>query len=384
MKFNSLIFTGDLALLGLAESTDRKDYSLNISPEIRELFLVSELNVVNLETPLTTSTSKIPKTGPHVKAHPQSIGLLKDLNVHVACLSNNHIRDFGNVGVKDTIEECTKSGIRIVGAGENLTHAAQPLFIEQSGFKVCIVNFSESEYNFATNSRAGSNPDDPIHIWKTFKEIEGKADYIIAVMHGGREMHPYPTPYQLELYRFVIDLGAHAVIGHHSHVIAGYEWHKNKPIFHSLGNFIFDEAGEPNPFYEGMLVQLQLPQKKDGNIDFMVYKTLLEDGNLQIVETIKNNELNPDSFLKPIEESEVYKQWDMLIEKGKRQTVNGILNNGLWARFYYKYINPKLRKRDIKPLLSGSNRLRCKTHREFALDTVLKIFEYGEYKGWNS
>ena len=65
-------------------------------------------------------------------------------------------------------------------------------------------------------------------------------DLVIVIVHGGREHYQLPTPKQRERFRFYADAGADFVVGHHTHCYSGYEIYKGKPIFYSLGNFIFD------------------------------------------------------------------------------------------------------------------------------------------------
>ena len=61
-----------------------------------------------------------------------------------------------------------------------------------------------------------------------------------------------------KLYRWFIDLGADAVIGHHTHCYSGSEVYKNKPIVYSLGNFIFDSKIRDASWNYGVFAVLSL------------------------------------------------------------------------------------------------------------------------------
>jgi poly-gamma-glutamate synthesis protein (capsule biosynthesis protein) len=113
MKKNEikLLFTGDLAPINSAESKQNKEYQIIIDEKINQLFQSHDLRICNLESPLTNSSDKIRKTGPHLKADPFSIKLVNDLDIDVTCLSNNHIRDYGEQGIRDTLEICQSNGL---------------------------------------------------------------------------------------------------------------------------------------------------------------------------------------------------------------------------------------------------------------------------------
>ena len=74
-----------------------------------------------------------------------------------------------------------------------------------------------------------------------------------VLVHWGIERNTYPEDYQKTLARQYIDAGADAVIGSHPHVLQGIEYYQGKPIFYSLGNFIFN-----NSAYESILVEFEL------------------------------------------------------------------------------------------------------------------------------
>lgn len=373
-----ILLTGDLALMGGAESLPERKYTLKISSELFSLFNSYDIKIANLETPLTTTSSGIIKTGPHLRVHPASITIVKDLGINVACLANNHIRDFGDKGVYDTINTCKQNNIMTVGAGSDLETASEVLFISFGNKKIAILNFSETEYNIADESSAGGNPDDPIHIWRSIQSAKKVADYLIVVMHGGKELYPYPTPYQLTLYRFIADLGVSAVIGHHSHVIGGYEIYNGIPIVYSLGNFIFDEEGNCPDWYHGALIGLVLNEKKV--IDVTFYHTTFEHqflilkGQQNIKNVIKN------VFMKEINEVQVNEMWKDLVKNKKETIIKNILNYNLLRCFMYKLGIKFITKNEVKRLLSTWHRMTCTTRRLLNKNALDCFFKNGNLK----
>src|SRR5690625_7671048 len=99
-----LLITGDLVV------SSAYDASTQFGSEIVDFFNGANINIVNLEAPVTNSKSKILKTGPNLKSHEEStLQALNKLKISVASLANNHILDYGGQGVYDTIQFCEKT-----------------------------------------------------------------------------------------------------------------------------------------------------------------------------------------------------------------------------------------------------------------------------------
>ena len=80
---------------------------------------------------------------------------------------------------------------------------------------------------------------DPVRLFYDIAAAKKRHDYLIAVIHAGNEFYDLPSPRTKNLYRYLIDNGADAVVAHHTHRFSGYEIYKSKPIFYGLGNFIY-------------------------------------------------------------------------------------------------------------------------------------------------
>lgn len=366
----NILFCGDTALIGSAGSNATNAYTLAIDTGIMDLLSISDLNIVNLEVPVTESVSRINKTGPHLKADPASLKLLVDLKINVACLSNNHIRDYGDNGVLDTINHCAKHRIKTIGAGKDIACAAEPLVLTLRGLTIALFNFSESEFNYATENRAGSNPADPMHIFYSVKKIRDSVDYVFVVMHGGKELYSLPTPAQLKLYRFVVDIGADAVIGHHSHVIGGYEFYRNKPIVYSLGNFIFDEESNRPEWYIGAIAQI-LVSRTELRLNF--YQTKL---NYNIVANKTSQTLTLEStysdYMIEINEIDVFKKWGEIVSENYEIFLANILRFNRYKKLLLKMGLIRFSEKDFRFLLQLGNRVRCLTHSEELLYLINK------------
>ena len=358
-----ILFTGDIAPLENAERKPEEEKRFFIDSSIVKLFAQYDYRVANLECVLTKSIKPIQKTGPALKSNPESVKLLTDLHIDLACLSNNHIRDYGNQGVLDTLNVCKTHSISTVGAGMNPKEAELSHIQILAGKRIAFLNFSEQEYNSVSPKRAGSNPDDFIHIIRSIRKAKVESDFQIIIMHGGKEMYPYPTPDQQELYRFIAEEGVHAIIAHHTHVIAGYEIYNKVPIFYSLGNFIFPEKNNPKEWFSGLLVGLTLSDDSVFNIE--LYHTLFNESEISMV---KKDTISVENSLT---KETITKQWDSYIHglgvKALKQYQNLSFSNKVMIKIGIMKFKPKP---NFFRMLNHS--LNCKTYNEILRNLINK------------
>jgi poly-gamma-glutamate synthesis protein (capsule biosynthesis protein) len=257
-----MFFTGDVMLGrgvdGILESGQ------NVFRDVDPLFQNSDAVVVNLEDPLTTSSTNFKQAIP-LKANPTYTHVLKDNKVVVACLANNHIMDYGDKGLTDTISALQSNGINYTGAGENLDQATKPVYLDIKGRKITILNFMDnttftgflpSEMPAATVNSPGYAPADWNIIKKSIDESKKNSDITVIVFHYGNEYSIIPNNYQIDLSHKCIDEGADIVIGSHPHVIQEIESYNGKPIFYSLGNFVFDQSNTAT--HSSLMVEMDL------------------------------------------------------------------------------------------------------------------------------
>ncbi len=252
-----LLVAGDLRIKKL-------DHTLVIDSKLFRLFHSSELNLVNLEAPITDFNGNNKKAGLSLKADRNAtLKVLHDLNIGCVTLANNHIGDFGAKGVLDTISCLSQNGFRTVGAGQDLEESRRPLFVEKDGLKLAIINIAEAEFSASAQNSSGANQFNPIDLFYQILEVRKTVDRVIVIFHGGHEHYQLPSPEMKRVLRFIVDCGADGVIAHHTHCFSGYENYKGAPIVYGAGNFYFEsDNSEPTTFYEGYVVELNVDFEK--------------------------------------------------------------------------------------------------------------------------
>lgn len=252
-----ILITGDLVI------SQQYDAKRKIQEDLVELFASSDLTIVNVEAPVTDSKSKIIKTGPHLKSHSDSTGdVLKRLDVSIAALANNHIKDYGEQGVLDTIAFCRDNNIDTMGAGKNQDEAAQTKVISTPEGSLAIINIAENEWASADEISAGANGMCLIKDISKIQEAKRAHDFVFVIVHGGHEYYNLPSPRMQNQYRFYAEQGADLVVGHHTHCISGNEVYGGVPIFYSLGNFLFTESSGYSDWYTGLILQVDISDGK--------------------------------------------------------------------------------------------------------------------------
>lgn len=266
----------------------------------------ADLSILNLEAPIVIKDAKpIVKCGPNLKTSKEVIDSLKYAGFNMVTLANNHIMDYGDVGLSDTMNSLKAAGIKYVGVGNNLEDAKTIVYFEKDGKRLAIINCCEHEFSIATNDKAGANPLNPISQYYSIREAKANADFVLVIVHGGHEHWQLPSPRMVETYRFFIDAGADAVVNHHQHCYSGYELYKNKPILYGLGNLCFESLStykQEMPWHQGYIVVLNFAEGHT-SFDIHPYVQCWEEPNVklidrhafdyeiaQLINTIKNTE----------------------------------------------------------------------------------------------
>lgn len=213
--------------------------------------------VVNLECALTVGDEKITKCGPNIKADPRCAKTLVKAGITDICLANNHVYDFGQRGLIDTMAALDEAGLPYTGVGANDVDSRKIYYVTVKGETLAIVNVCEHEYSYALPDRMGCNPYDPYLSMHDVRAAKAHADYVLVVYHGGKEHCRYPSPRLRSLCREMAECGANAVVCQHSHCIGCYEFYEGCHIMYGQGNFHFAGIADNEMWNTAMLMGIE-------------------------------------------------------------------------------------------------------------------------------
>lgn len=163
--------------------------------------------------------------------------VLLDAGFDVVSVENNHAQDMGDAGYAETMRQLDLAGLPYIGGSLVHTEHDPTRIREVNGVKIALIGLFNRNYadSFADIARA-----------------KQKADLAIVFIHWGIDMGPRETRHQRQYGRALIDAGADAVIGAHSHIVQPVEEYKGKLIVHSLGNFVFSGMVKPGTRTSGI------------------------------------------------------------------------------------------------------------------------------------
>ncbi|CAF1359148.1 unnamed protein product [Rotaria sp. Silwood1] len=240
------------------------------------LWKMGNLNIINLETTVTTHDKLWPGKVFNYRTHPANIACLTIANIHHVSLANNHTLDFEIKGLEETCESLDKSGISYVGAGKTREHALGPVFIDVPITvspiveKLKPISINSAAPRSSTSLRIGllSASDHPSD-WSSvpsfhlltyydlpllYTQLEPlitnarlNSDFVIFSVHWGPNYQWIPDKKIQELAHWMIHQGVDLIHGHSSHHLQGIEIVQRQNGTHGLiiygcGDFVDDYA----------------------------------------------------------------------------------------------------------------------------------------------
>jgi poly-gamma-glutamate synthesis protein (capsule biosynthesis protein) len=230
----SIQFFGDIMLdrnVAKNMGKDGLDYLFkNLYGEDKGLYPITDLTIANQEGPY--APARVPTTKSIAfRFDPNLAPQLKKYGFTAVSLANNHSLDMGWKNVDFTEKTLDQNNVGHFGnqlkENKTLTWISK---IPGKKDQVAFIGLNNTDH-----------PLDMLKVYEAIKDAKQHSRYVIVFMHWGVEYKNISNDAQRNLAHLLIDKGVDAVIGAHPHVVEEAELYKNKPIFYSLGNFIFDQ-----------------------------------------------------------------------------------------------------------------------------------------------
>ena len=244
VKDTTLVFAGDVYLSDyVIASYHQSGIDGVLSEDLKKELTQADITIVNNEFPYSTRGTKAPDKQFTFRVDPSYVSVLQEAGVDVVTLANNHVLDYGTDALADTFQTLDDAGIAYAGAGDSLKRASKLITKKVNGhtfgFLAASRVFPVISWNVEVAQPGVFSAYDPSNLIAAVKESADRCDYLCVYVHWGIERSTSPEEYQTSMAHALIDAGADAVIGAHPHVLQGVEYYSGKPIFYSLGNFIF-------------------------------------------------------------------------------------------------------------------------------------------------
>ncbi len=206
-----------------------------------------DVMVVNNEFPFTSRGNRQEEKMYTFRADPDTAEYLQIMGADVAILANNHVYDFGEQGLLDTLDTLNEYGIKPLGAGRNIEEASRPVYYIINDIKVAIIAATQIERLEPPNTIGAREDKAGVFrcwnsklIYSVVEEAKKNADFVIVCVHWGTEKEEMPDTWQLEMAPKLAEAGADLIIGDHPHRLQGFYYYGNTPCIYSLGNYWFN------------------------------------------------------------------------------------------------------------------------------------------------
>jgi len=263
-------------------NNQEKDYTYPFQ-YVADILRAGDIVFGNLEVPMTESNHSLDPKGKYViKSREKAAEGIKYAGFNVLNLANNHIMDYYEKGLFDTIATLEKYNIEHCGAGKNIDEARIPAVLKVRDTKIAVLGYTDmAEYVFKGNPMisfaAGEDKSGVASrkyelIKEDIEKIRESVDIIIISFHWGVEDSFEVAEEQKEFAYKIIDDGADIIFGHHPHKFQGVEIYKGKPIVYSMGNFIFDQNDPLKQ--ESFIVDMVFIDKKLASLELLPVRTI--------------------------------------------------------------------------------------------------------------
>jgi len=239
----TLAFAGDVHFAGRVAPL-LKDPATTFGP-VTSVLRSADFVAVNLETPVTSRGQAQPKTY-HFATTPNAFAALRNAGVDLVNMANNHILDYGQIGLADTLAAAKAVHFPYVGAGANAAAAWAPYVTTIKGTRIAIVGVSQvAELALpwvAKSHRPGEA--NAINLGRTLAAVRAArrlARVVIVFMHWGTEGMTCPDQNQLSLAPKLARAGASIIVGSHAHVLQGSGWLGHTFVAYGMANFLWWE-----------------------------------------------------------------------------------------------------------------------------------------------
>lgn len=272
-----LLFVGDIAIQG--------DGKLCISDELKNKFQEYDLRVCNFEGAVGDIQTASPgsKAGPLLLQSQASYEATAPLKFDLFGLANNHILDFGKQCLVQTVTALERAGGEVIGVQCGAKKAYEPYIYEKDGMKIAF--FSAAENSFGTINEHVSCGHAHLmsrELLVQIRKCKNCCDKIVLLAHAGLENLTVPMPEWIDAYKNFIDAGVDIIIGHHPHVVQGWERYGDGLIFYSLGNFLWQKRKRAFSDLKTMMVGVHID---DEQVTYEVIPVKVQDGELLLNDT---------------------------------------------------------------------------------------------------
>ena len=279
----TLIFAGDVLFANALKSNyDAGGIEKVIEPQLLQELQDADIFMVNNEFPFSNRGEPMEDKQFTFCCDPKYVKALNEMGVDIVSLANNHTLDYGRDALSDTFTTLDGAGILYAGAGETKERAYELQIIEKNGKKFGFLAASrvvpESIWKVEERTPGMLTAYDDTKLVQLIKEARSGCDFLSVYIHWGVEYDAYPQDYQTKIATDCFNAGADLILGAHTHCLQGISYISGKPVFYSLGNFVFGQNIDKTA-----AVKVQV--SSDGTVSYGLLPVYAAGGTTKLMDT---------------------------------------------------------------------------------------------------
>ena len=248
----SVVFAGDILFdhnYAVMASTLQRGNGIegSVSRDLLDVMRDADICMINNEFPYTDRGEPTPDKIFTFRAKPQYASWLLDMGVDIVSLANNHVYDYGEISLLDTLDTLNEIGMPYAGAGRNLEEAMRPVHFEVDGIDIAFICATQIERLDNPNTKGATENSAGVFrclnvekLLQAVRSAKQESDFVVVFIHWGTESTDELDWAQKDQAPKIAEAGADLIIGAHPHVLQPIGYAGEVPVVYSLGNFLFN------------------------------------------------------------------------------------------------------------------------------------------------
>jgi len=228
-------------------------------------FLLKEMQdadifMLNNEFPYTDRGTPTEEKTYTFRAHPESVKYLYDMGADIVSIANNHVYDYGEVSLLDTLTTLEEAAMPYVGAGRDIGEAIKPVYFIANDYKIAYISATQIEQgDYPDTKGAGENSAgvfrcwNPERLYEVVAEAKTNSDFVVIYIHWGTELSETLHWAQTDQAAGLVEAGADLIIGDHPHCLQEIAYIDDVPVVYSMGNFWFNSKTQDTGIFKATL-----------------------------------------------------------------------------------------------------------------------------------
>lgn len=220
----------------------------------------ADIFMLNNEFPYTDRGTPTAGKQYTFRAKPESVKYLYDMGADIVSIANNHVYDYGEESLLDTLTTLEEAAMPYVGAGRNIEEAIKPVYFIANDYKIAYVSATQIEQgDYPDTKGAGENSAGVLRCWnpemlyEVVADAKANSDFVVVYIHWGTELSETLHWAQPDQAVGLVEAGADLIIGDHPHCLQEIAYIDDVPVVYSMGNFWFNSKTQDTGIFKATL-----------------------------------------------------------------------------------------------------------------------------------